>query len=461
MPNTVVISDGEQLRLEEFVLKIPMAFVVPTSIHREIVTLFAKNKFCESTEEYKIYCNLLCHKSRFCRYLSALIYFNQYSAERKVEKVYCGSIPSSVIRMLAANGINYANNNQIRFDYLDLRRGFFLVKFLISYLYILMSLVKFNFREELNRSLIRSWVEISEHLFQEHYNHSLILIYPFGIRPTRQLKYFLRCLRSKKAVQLTGINYNFKDLFYVLFSRNYDINLVKFELNGFINHSNWLRKKNPNKLYTTDDFEVASLACHSRLTNVKIVNSAHGIGFYNLYIHYTSFLVFNEAQKEYYEQFNDHVEYKVRKSPMTISNLCKDKETYLVYIFGGMEQKGIYHKNQFNYELIMEGKIIEEIKKVSNNLGIKAIIKIHPNTSNRTIKYLEETYHLPAKRKIDFDSINPIYFNIVSTAYFDFSKYGQVIFVIDDLLKPELYFGKEIITSRIENLKSIVSTYLQ
>ena len=52
---------------------------------------------------------------------------------------------------------------------------------------------------------------------------------------------------------------------------------------------------------------------------------------------------------------------------------------------------------------------------------------------------------------------NILFVNLFSTAYYDFSKYGEVLFIETDIFKPALMFGNKIECSTFENLEYNIS----
>jgi hypothetical protein len=291
-----------------------------------------------------------------------------------------------------------------------------------------------------NSQVIRTWVDVSIHLFQSEITKSYVLIYPFSINIKRQLLY-IRSLREKKIqFQITGFSYSLINTIIWIFSRQ-DMKYFLLERDAYKHHSNWmLAKKKLKTLLTTDEFEPGSFILNKELmkNNITVINKAHGIGKYSPYINYNKFFVFNTSQVKYYSEYSSGIEFSIYKREVYPQDLSNIKT--LVFIDQLPEPDGsLLHISQL--------KAVKELEKVSKMLGIDFKVKLHPN-----VRVVAKEYeHLKYSGKAQ-DIILPAFFTFFSTAYLEFEEFAPTVLLKDEVYDPSIIFGQD---ARVVNVNRI------
>jgi len=297
-----------------------------------------------------------------------------------------------------------------------------------------------------NTIIIRSWVEDCLELFKEDINQNCtFLVYPFAIKLKRQLLFIKELKKRNLHYSLMGLNYSWIDLLKWLYSSS-DLDYVNMEYNANKKHAQLLLKQfSATKLFTTDEFEIASFVMHATLmSNLYITNSAHGTGKYSPYVAYDAFYVFNNAQKEYYKYLSSNIEYKTIKTPV-VHDFKFNGNIILI------SQSLDYNDDSFvsNEEI----KLIDTLKNFKN---FHFYIKLHPNSKITEYKCSKTNSNLllDDNKKMK----NSIFFTLFSTAYYDFQAYGITYLVETQYNKPELVFGKHERIIHINEIDKLLET---
>lgn len=127
-------------------------------------------------------------------------------------------------------------------------------------------------------------------------------VYPFPLNPFRQARYLGYLLRNGFRFHLNGLPYSPRDLWQLLIHRRVG-DLMRLESRAQIRHVRSLAKGGYRTVQVSDEFDVGSLdfTRYARRLEMKVVNSAHGVGKY-LPVHaYSEFFVLTLRQSEYYE----------------------------------------------------------------------------------------------------------------------------------------------------------------
>ena len=313
------------------------------------------------------------------------------------------------------------------------------------------------------KSVIRTWVDDAEKIYGDKYESSVIFIHPFFLNPIRGIKYIVHCFKTYRNVTLIGIPYQLGDLMSVVFSGgiNFDKALVYFEAKAMKNHVH--HYSTFDIIYASDEYMVnAHLLYYDLMINGKtVINKAHGIGYYSPYVEYSEMHMYNENQVDHYRKRNPHIRYYLLDEyQVSEYKFAEKKPSAIIFIdHGNLEQFNLY------YEADLQQKILDQLRETASDLGISLFIKFSPQTlaaaQSRFHKKFPE-YQTCSNLTAIRDSYNAIFVNMFSTAYYDFSRFGKILFIETEVFKPNLMFGNNIecvgLSGLTTTVKQIINT---
>ena len=226
--------------------------------------------------------------------------------------------------------------------------------------------------------VIRSWVDDAEKIYQTEFYNSIIFIYPFFLNPIRGIKYILHCFKTYKYPVIIGIPYSFRKMLTILTAdgAKFDIAVLSFEHAAMIKHVQHFQSF--DIVYTSDEYLVNAHVLHSRLIaqGKKVINKAHGIGYYSPYVAYSEMHMYNDNQVNHYKLKNPLIkyflleEYRVEKIEFT-----SGKPPAIVFIdHGELTKFNLHYEEDLQYDTLMK------LAEVSKKLNVELYIKFSPQT---------------------------------------------------------------------------------
>lgn len=409
-------------------------------------------------DEYRIYVNLLVKHSRAAKNITALISLIEHG------NLEVSSIRSNyAVKAVLEDFIDVAD---IRFSSQNLEHYAFLQGRVVYKLFVKMVLHRcyriFFRKKSLSRSLVRSWVEITETMFGERYDESSILIYPFYLNLNRHLRYIRHCFKSYQQVSLCGLPYRISDWLKIALQPKYlDRNYVRFESRAYREHGAELIRLPGSVMYTSDEFEAGAIVMVNefRARSGRVVNKAHGLSFGCPYVAYDEFTVYNSAQRDYYARLSPDTRFTVkpRINAGFKDNMETDVKAERVIVF----IEANYQKLGMTYEARLQEKVIEVIREVAQNLDLRAVIKAHPNRGETEYAaYTRQAGITVIKHLNELGRVNPLFITIASAAYYDFRKFGPFLFVDDGYSDLRKFYGEELPVFAIKDLSKGISEFL-
>ncbi|AOS44991.1 hypothetical protein Verru16b_02060 [Lacunisphaera limnophila] len=310
-------------------------------------------------------------------------------------------------------------------------------------------------------AMLRAWVEVSLKMYGQEMDRSApdIRVYPFPISLMRQVR-FLASLRGRRLTwSFEGVPYRLADFIRALRGRLTDRGLAQAEAFGYLAHADELVRAGITTLYTSDEFEVGAVVMHQRLggSGVRSVNTAHGVGGYCPRIAYTEFRVISRSQAAFYQRDNPAIRYTLRANanralvrlpPVPAGQTGRS----VVYIHQNWEELG------FTFEAGIQQRICSALTEVAKIPGIRISLKVHPNSSKKTLAALRRDWPGAILRDFaDLPAIKPIFIIMNSTTYFELGEAGPVLACKDHTLAPELYFGEGLDAFTLDALRSRIA----
>jgi hypothetical protein len=314
--NTLKLSDGSIIGINDLGKNSSLKTVILQKTFLDLCEFvaFKYYYFNKESDSYKTLINSLFLKSNKLRTIGSIIEFNKFN---DIEEVNFDIDLTDFNHFFTSKDIVFfgkTNANQQWINKSEL--VYSILKWLANKLY---SIIYFfsGKQAEKNKSntVIRSWVDDAEKIYKAEFKTSIILIYPFLLNPLRGLRYIRHCFKNYKYPVLVGIPYNFIDLIRIIFSKgvSFDGALIEFENKAMVKHANLF--KDFNIIYTSDEYMVNSHVLHSILMqqSKKVINKAHGIGFYSPYVNYDEMHMYNENQINHYRTKNKSISYFILK----------------------------------------------------------------------------------------------------------------------------------------------------
>lgn len=403
----------------------------------ELAQLYSSNL---SELERLVLTNLIAQNSREARVLAALkdIYL-------KGDLIHVSS-PDIGTEQLSIIGIS-ADRAQLHTQQKIFNRKEILLKCWKKY-FINRSFRSLRVRGLEANQIVRSWVDVDKMLHRKEIGDSLVFIYPFGINVSRSLKFIHCCYKDGLLFSLMGVPYSFKRLLAITFSMQSDFTTcyVKYECEAYKEHSRDFACA--KSIYTSDEFIPASIALYNNLRNTEIINRAHGIGVYNPHISYTLFEVFNLTQKRFYEQFN-RTKMVITTEPRSPRKIRVKR---LVYI-----DQGDLLKLGYPCENNIQIKVLETLNEIASSISNQVAIKFHPNRNSSSKKAILSLFKgMVEVKNFTENERDNLFINLYSTAYFDYTRYGNFIFVETSYFNPSILFGEAITKVSMVDLKRYV-----
>jgi hypothetical protein len=445
--------NDKKIKLSDISANMPMTMVNNSLTIIKVCEFVCTSFFSFSKNDIQknILLNLLKSKSEKIKIISAIILL---SRKERIIRIDCNYLSSEFKEFF---------DYDIIFDYAKNKRQNFInsseikklgIKYLINFTYRLLR----NRRLKKTKSAIRTWVDVSKDIYGDKFNKSTILIYPFGLNFKRSFNYIKYTFSTYKNVSFMGVPYSFIKFLIILISTRRDLAILNFEIDGHIKHAKDLKKY--EKIYTSDDFISAVPALYNQiLKRTKIINTCHGIGFYNPFNNYSEFHVINSQQRKYYNYKNvGSIFYEIEKDINTLKkHESKFKKTVVIVDQGNLKKYNLFYEHNLQQKLYE--KLINICKKNNHSLYIKP----HPNRTDIELKKLLNRYpSLKILRNVnDLKSKNNFFVNLFSSAYYDFKNLGQFLFIKDKFFSAEIFFGNEIKLIEINEIESEIISKLK
>lgn len=445
--NYIKLKNGNIIRIESLSNHVPFIMIRINPIFLEICEFIADNfyEFRRDSTEWEVLVNFLSLHSEKTKIITAVVLLSRIESISEINVSYIGSEFSFLFEYdiyfhnSVGQNSNFINKSRVLSSF---------IKYFPNRLYFSLK----NKKIEKTTSVIRSWVDVDEELHKKHINEATIYIYPFGINLERGFRFIKHCFKRYKNVSLMGVPYSLKLLIKILFSsrEKMDYAIINYEIEAMKRHSKEF--KYFDYIYTSDEFIPAINSLYSEfLSNKSVINNAHGIGFYNPYIKYTKMIVFNNSQKDYYQKRNSSINYSIKyNNNIELTKFDKTLPTNIIYIDQG---------NLTNYGLLYEDrlqhKVISKLEEIHNQMELKCFIKFHPNRKLKEKKLFLKNHNIFKEIRSfnNYFKINFIFINLYSTAYYDFKKYGNFLFIKEDFFDPSYYFGKTINVLGVKELE--------
>jgi len=308
--------------------------------------------------------------------------------------------------------------------------------------------------------LVRGWVEVTEAMYKSRLRDSSLKIYPFAFGVVRQLRFLYRCKAAKYEVSLAGLPYSLFDFLKALLSlKRRDEALVLLELNAYASYSEELISGGVREVYTSDEFEIAGVVLYGALrqAGVKVINTAHGVGFYCPYVNYSEFFGFTRHQAEFY----------TRRCPDLNALTRSDSNSALCAVeAAGSEELPpaivLIDQNFEDFGCAAEADALIRTKslliKYSEERKVHFFVKVHPNSR------ISSAAWKMGKTVTDWvvvQDYQPVFVTINSTALFDVRNCGPVLVYGGEGFLPEIYFGSDVTKYTLKSLFSQLDKLIQ
>jgi len=308
--------------------------------------------------------------------------------------------------------------------------------------------------------LIRAHFDLIEKAYPQLIEQVPIFIYPFKTNVFRQRRFLAKCRRLKRSFSHAGFPYRFLDVLRTWrFWNQRDKVLVDAEVRAMVLHAKEITDRGVKEIFVSDEREMGGWVLHEELRKrgVRSTNTFHGIGVYGPYMSYHHLQAYTDPQIDYCRlrgRFGSHAYHPVRAAARSWSIPRHDPyRPMIVYVQSNWRQAGKQYEEHF------ENQAIATAIQISRELEFPFYIKVHPSTKRRLQQRTKRMFNTEMIANMDeVTGHAPIFLNTLSTAYFDLLSLGPTIFMADDLIDPELVFGK-VPSVKLDRLPAVLACF--
>ena len=305
----------------------------------------------------------------------------------------------------------------------------------------------FKFLGDLNRFSIRRkelsvyrkcYVDDIDLVYDPLSKKTLLAVYPFPIKISRQIKFIFTIFREKRSFRLDGYNYPLKYVFGFLRKRTVRSYADLETISSYLKVQEILRS-DIEEVELSDEFDINTLSFSKfcRRKGIYVVNKAHGIGKYFPIQSFDEFYYLDSIMRDYYlfhkeiKLFNFNL---ISKAPVKkLDNAGDNCLLFVSQIFSKRDEEIISD----------EIKVMDILKKIALEKNLNFYYKKHPN--------LKEVIHSNSEEILFIDNINelyveneiPIIFSFFSSTHIDPSFVGFKYLIETKYLKPSIAFTDE------------------
>lgn len=440
---SVRLLDGTRINLKEVAELVP-SHVFMSRLHVRICETAAKVK-CSDNTLFPVLVNFYFTRSRVLRILTALYFLIEKGKVAEIEggaifgvDLALGDYTSlRVVETIALQGENFLPYSYIYFRQIPRM--------------VLHKVFRLFAKTNVNTRVVRSWIDITDKIYEVQGASTTYLVYPFAANFRRQRKFFLALKGRGSSYSLMGAGYRFIDFVkLVVMPSQLDMCVAKVEADAFDRHAIELAKLGVTHLLTSDEFEPASIVFHRRLRHFGIhsSNRCHGIAVYGPYISATEMLFCNKKQSTFYAlggEF-DHTSVIPFKSSNYSKALVSEGAPVYVYMHGNWIDKP--------YESKFAEKVMAKLQGVcAKNWKVK----VHPDTSEAEIEQISTRYGVEViSGSLPMYECPVVFINFLSSAFYDFRHIGPTVFLKDDLLNPAELFGEGVDSYILDELPAVL-----
>ncbi len=406
----------------------------------------------------RVYANLLVIHSDILFHLSSVILMHRrrYLDVRRIEVGV--RLPEPVLEEIRRSGIEIEDGRSRNF----LRRRFYLwfqLKLLMHGIYRCLSWR----RSWKSPQLFRAYVETTENAHLQNASAAVIFTYPFKTRFRRQLAYWIRSFRERKAFHLMGLPYRFGDRWRILLDwANCDRQVVAIEVEANRKHAGEIAGMGFREVYSDSESEAFGWVLNKTLSQngVRTINRSHGVGVYGPFLWFDRCEFRNDLQRKYYEPWAMIGESSVESGryppawPTGVSIPARTKQVpRLVLLKGNWESARKYFEAAFELDLAAV------LEKVSQKTGARFLVKFHPNTTwLGKLRFCRRFGATEVSQLNGIEQGATIFFNTLSTAGLDLVQSAPVVFARHELQDPRDIFGPQILTSGLDELPELIES---
>ncbi|MBC3242138.1 hypothetical protein HU723_23440 [Pseudomonas lurida] len=439
-----VLLDGTVVRIDEIRGGFALS-IFQTDLFYDVCDFLARVHDLDRLE-HKVLVNLYALKSSRVKDIAALAYYVREHVDNVVEVCAFDDSLAVLQNLVSTDSLVFRSLGGAPHAYIEkATRISIAMKVILNRLFRLIPS-----RVQISPSVVRGWVDVTEAMYSKEVFSSSLLLYPFPFGMSRQFRFFRSIKKRGGKVRFSGLPYSFSGLWKLLVAKDKgDLTVVRIETSAFQCYAQELISKGVRTIYTSDEFEVASIAMYECLikAGVTVINTAHGVGLYSPHVAYSEFKGVNATQSAFYHQRCSGLKPSLRKSKNTKLPLASaDQSRFLPPAVVLLDQ------NFLAFNCVAESNALIRTQQILENFCSSAevpfFIKVHPNSSPTGLSHGS----VRIKDWAAISAFRPIFVTVNSTAFYDVQGYGPILVCDEPSFLPEIYFGEDLLVYRYETL---------
>jgi hypothetical protein len=446
------LSDGSVVHIGEIRGKCAQS-IFQTNLFYDVCDFLARAHKLDGLE-HKVLVNLYALKSSRVKDIAALAYYVNEHVDGVLEVCALDDSIAVLRELFSSESIVFRRLGGPPHAYIEkANRQAIAMKIILNRLFRLVPS-----RVSVSPSIVRGWVDVTEAMYAKEVFSSSLLLYPFPFGMARQFRFFRSVKKRGGKIRFSGLPYKLSGVLRLLAQNRGDVDVVRIETSAYQRYAQELIAKGVKVVYTSDEFEVASIALYESLieAGVIVINTAHGVGLYSPYVAYSEFKGINTSQSTFYQQRCSGLKPSVRKSkntqlPLASANASRALPPAVVLL----------DQNFLAFNCVAESNALVQTQRILEEFcsakDVPFFIKVHPNSS--------PTEQLNGSVRVkDWAAISgfrPIFVTVNSTAFYDVQGYGPVLVCDEPSFLPEIYFGEELLVYRYVTLVEKLDNLIQ
>lgn len=311
------------------------------------------------------------------------------------------------------------------------------------------------------RAVIRAWVDVTLKMYAMEASTAQVRVFPFPLNRRRQRSFVDELKRRRIEWTRDGLPYRLSAIprLFMVGRDRLPQAIAQFEQQAFVDFASEVGRSGAGPIYTSDEFEVGSVAAGQsfRKTGIGYINSAHGVGFYCPRTAYSQFRYLTESQRDFYSSASPGTEFVRRTTSNFVLARPPSRDTdrlSVVFVHQDFESAGLVA------EARVEREIMTSLDTMDLPTHVSRYVKIHPNADLQPFQSKVEACKI-ATAWDDIGTGKFLFLIINSTAFYDLVGAGDVAIFKKFSFYPEIYLEGTYRCFNLDTLTTMIEAWVE